>query len=189
MAYLIPISSLPLAEQQARRAAAVASGRQALVDAAVVKSIANVIDRDADYPVDFIPAATRAGLTGWVTQTPLVAGTVYNVLADNTGAAVIPQVPNNQVWVFYGVHIGTAIPANPASQLYFSIGQSAIRKAAFDLEKMSDKLEESGYFTSPVVYSPQDIVTITFRARAVAGTGVRVILDTLIFEPVQNTQI
>lgn len=193
MSYLIPIASMSLAEQERRRTQAVMSGRQALVDASVVKSIGNVVDRDPDYGPDFIPVAVRPAavgfpMSGWMTEPLLLPNGIYNIFAGNNGVAIIPQVPNNQVWVFYGIHVLTILPVNPVTQLYFAIGQSAIRKAAFDLQKMYDKLETSAYFTQPVVYGPQDIVTITVKARIASGVGCEVVLDTIIFEPIQNTQ-
>ena len=117
-----------------------------------------------------------------------VAATNYSLFADNVPAALTPQVPNNQVWVFYGVHVNTIAPPSPVTQLFFNIGTSAIRKAAFDLEKLYDQLTQNGYFTEPVVYGPQDIVTVTIRSRIATGAGAQVVLDTLVLEPIQNTQ-
>lgn len=189
MSYLIPIKNLSLAEQERRRMQAVMSGRQAMVDHRIVTGgdpAKVVVDRDADYPFDFVPAATRAGLSGWLTQPLLAAATNYSLFADNTGAALTPQVPNNNVWVFYGVHVLTL--NDPITQLFFATGVSAIRKAAFDLEKLYDQETCDGYFTQPVVYGPQEIVTVQVRSRIATGVGCRVVLDTLIFEPIQTTQ-
>lgn len=189
MAYLIPISNIPLAEQQARRRDAVVAGKQALVDAAVVRGLGASIDRDADYRIDFVPAATRAGLMGWLSQPFAAAATVYSLLADNTGAALTPQVPNNAVWVFYGVHVLTL--NDPATQLYFGVGNNNIRKANFDLEKLYDQQETNGYFTNPMVYGPQDIVIIQLLSRIALGAavGCRVVLDTIIVEPNTVSQV
>ena len=196
MSYLIPIASMSLAEQERRRRDAVIAGQQALIDAAVVKDMPgrkNIVDRDPDYGPDFIPVLVRPAavgfpMSGWMTEPLLLPNGIYNIFAGNNGVAVVPQVPNNQVWVFYGVHVLTLVPAGPVTQLYFAIGTSAIRKAAFDLQKMYDKLETSAYFTQPVVYTPQDIATITVKARIATGVGCEVVLDTIIFEPIQNTQ-
>ena len=186
MAYLIPIANMSLADQERRRQTAVMAGRQALVDAAIVRNVTNVVDRDADYPFDFVPAATRAGLAGWLSMPLAVAATLYSLFADNVPAALTPQVPNNQVWVFYGMHVLTL--NDPITQIFFSIGVSAIRKAAFDVEKLYDQLTTHGYFTQPVVYGPQDVATVTVRSRLATGVGCRVALDAIVFEPIQNTQ-
>ncbi len=189
MAYLIPIGSMSYQTQQEMRQNAVISGKQALVQAAVVTSPQGSIDRDAEYPLDFVPAATRAGLSGWLSMPFVLAATVYSLFANNVPAALTPQVPNNAVWVFYGVHVLTA--GQPATQLYFAYGNNAIRRANFDLEKLYDKQETSGYFTVPQVYGPNDIVTVQLLSRIALGAGVgcRVALDTIIIEPNQVNQV
>lgn len=189
MAYLIPIGQMPLADQQARRRDAVVAGKNALIAASVVKSLDASIDRDADYRLDFVPAATRAGLTGWLTQPFAAPATLYQVFADNAFAALIPQVPNNAVWVFYGVHVVTL--NRPATQLYFGIGQNNIRKANFDLEKLYDQLETNGYFTNPQVYGPNDFVNVQVLSRIALGAavGCSLVLDTIIVEPNTVNQV
>lgn len=187
MSYLIPIGNISLARQEGIRQAAVVAGKQALIDAAVVKSMDASIDRDPDYRIDFVPAATRAGLTGWLSQTFAAAATIYSLLADNANAALSPQVPNNAVWVFYGVHVVTL--NRPATQLFFGVGNNNIRKANFDLEKLYDQLETNGYFTNPVVFGPQDIVTIQVLSRLALGVGCNIVLDSIIVEPNTVSQV
>lgn len=180
MSYIIPTGELSYSDQAGMRMQAVENGKRALKARA---NVVNPVDRDADYPVDFVPVATRAGLAGWLTM-PLVAPAVnYSVFADNVPAALTPQVPNNNVWVFYGCEILTL--NDPVTQLFFATGTAANRKAQFDLEKLYTKLETSGYFTQPVVYDPQEIVTALVRARLATGVGCRFVLFTIIIEPLQ----
>lgn len=189
MSYLVAISQVSLADQQKQRTKAVMAGKQALIDASVVKNFDASIDRDPDYRIDFVPAATRAGLVGWLSMPFAAAATVYSLLADNVPAALTPQVPNNAVWVFYGVHMLTL--NDPATQLYFGVGNNNIRKANFDLEKLYDQQETNGYFTNPVVYGPQDIVNISLLSRIALGAavGCRCVLDSVIVEPNTVSQV
>jgi hypothetical protein len=140
--------------------------------------------RDADYTVDFTPVATRP-LTGWLSMPLAAAGARYSVFADVTPAALTPVVPNNACWVFYGVTIIDTTQA--IKEMYFGVGNGPVPKANFDLEKMYSKLETDGFFSIPVVYVPQDIVTCTVMSRIVTGIGFRVALKTLIVEPLQVT--
>ena len=189
MSYLIQGPSLSYAVQEQMRRDAVVSGRKALFDKKIVTASDPdlVVDRDADYVADFVPPATAAGLGGWLTMPLAAAGANYSVFANNVPAALVPQVANNTVVVFYGVHILT--PGDPVSLLTFATGRNGnITKAYFDLEKLYSNTETWGYFTKPVVYYPQEFITCTVRARAATGVGCRVMLDTLIFEPIQTTQ-
>jgi hypothetical protein len=186
MSYIVPTERVSLATQKSYRDAAINAGKKAMVDQKIVSS-GNVVARDPDYIVDFTPAGPVVGLSGWLSMPLAAIGTNYSVFANSTPAAVVPQVPNNQVWVFYGAHIVTL--GQPVSKLFFFIGQAANRKAQFDLEKLYTCLCTEGLFDQPIVYYPQDFVTCSVQARAVTGAGCRIVLDTIIFEPLQNTVV
>ena len=186
MSFIVATERISLAEQKAYRAGAINAGKMAMVNQKIVAA-GQVVARDPDYVIDFVPAATQAGLTGWLTMPLAVVGTNYSVFANNVPAALVPQVPNNQVWVFYGIHILTL--GQPVDKLFMFIGQAANRKAQFDLEKLYSCLTTEGLFDIPVVYYPQDYVTIQVQARVATGVACRVVLDTLIFEPLQNSVI
>jgi hypothetical protein len=185
--YLIPQANMPLADQMARRSQAVVAGINELMKRKVIFDTKGAIDRDPEYRLDFIPAATRAGLTGWLSMPLAAAATAYSLLADNVPAAQTPTVPDNAVWVFYGVHVLTL--NDPITQLYFGVGNNNIRKANFDIEKLYDQQTSSGYFTAPVVYGPQDIVVIQVLSRLATGAGCRVVLDSVVIEPNTVNQI
>ena len=189
MSYIIPVGETALAAQAHMREVAEKKGLEALVNHAVIHKAEDGAARDADYPVDFIPAATRAGLAGWLSMPFAVVAALYSVFADNVPAAQTPIVLNNQVWVFYGASIIDAINPDAGGELFFGIGTANNRKAQFDLEKLYSKLETDGYFSEPVVYAPQDIVTVQVRARLATGVGWRLQLKTLICEPLQQSVV
>lgn len=187
MSYVIPTTTLSLSEQARMRFNAESKGKQTLA-LAINRQPGTLIARAPWYPVDFVPAATRAGLGGWLSAPQAGAvGTAVSLLADNTGAALAPQVPNNAVWVFWGIHILTI--GDVVSQLRFFTGTGVIPKHQYDLEVLQSKLETDGYFTQPMVYMPQDIVTIQVVFRVATGVAVRVVLDAFIIEPEQVTQV
>ncbi|MFA5377981.1 MAG: hypothetical protein WC455_19680 [Dehalococcoidia bacterium] len=186
MSYVIPTSTLSLSEQQRMRAAAAIKGVNTLA-LAINRDPKTLLERAPYYPIDFVPAATRAGLAGWLSMPLAAVGGTYSLMADNVPAALTPQVPNNAVWVFWGVHILTL--NDPVSRLQFFTGSGAIPKQQYDLEVLQDKLEVDGYFTQPMVYMPQDIVTISVIARVATGVGARVVLDAFVIEPEQVTQV
>jgi hypothetical protein len=187
MSYIIATERIPLAVQDNRRAFAIQAGKNAMFNKKIVNDPGNAVARDPDYTVDFTPAGPIVGLSGWLSMPLAAVGTNYSVFANSTPIAVVPQVPNNQVWVFYGAHILTL--GDPISKMYFFTGQAANRKAQFDLEKLYSALTTEGLFDQPVVYYPQDFVTITVQARVATGAGCRIVLDTLIFDPLQNSVV
>ena len=187
MSYVIPTSTLSLSEQQRMRQGAAQKGVATLA-LAINRQPNTLLERQPYYPIDFVPAgAGRVGIAGWLSMPLLAIGGVYSLIADGLGVALTPQVPNNAVWVFWGVHILTI--GDPVSQLRFLTGTGAIPKQQYDLEVLYSKLETDGYFTQPMVYMPQDIVTIQVVSRIAGAVGARVVLDAFIIEPEQVTQV
>ncbi len=185
MSYVIATGETSLAAQAYLREVAENQGKDVLINKGVGKTRGEFEARDPIYQIDFVPAATRAGLAGWLTMPLAVVAVRYSVFADNVPAALTPQVPNNACWVFYGA---TIIDTNQAiSQLYFSVGNGPTPKANFDLQKLYSKLETDGYFTQPVVYEPQAIVTAQVLCRVVTGAGFQIQLKVAIVEPLQVT--
>lgn len=188
MSYIIPTGELSLASQVKMRVIAEDAGKQMLYNRKIVAPPTGPQEtaeaRDADYAVDFTPVATRV-TTGWLTMPLAVVGNRYSVFADIGPAALTPQVPNNACWVFYGVTIIDITQG--IDEMYFAVGNGPTPKANFDLEKLYSKMETDGFFSIPVVFVPQDIVTCTVKARLATGVGFRVALKTLIVEPLQVT--
>lgn len=195
MSYLIQTDEIALQAQEKLRQAAVIKGKERALAMGVATPgnpdrYSTLIERPADYIVDFITPATPAliaGLDGWLTMPLAAVATNYSIFANNTPAAVAPVVPDNQVVVFYKVSVLTVAGPDPVSMLIFNTGTAVIRKAQFDLEVLYSKLTADGYFTKPVVYDPREIITATVRARVATGLGCRVRLGTFIIEPIQVT--
>jgi hypothetical protein len=190
MSYLIPTEEISLAEQYRMRKLAIDKGVARAVELWQMAA-GNITYRDANYVTDFIPAATAAGLAGWLSMPFLAVAGVYSVFADNVPAAVTPTCPTNQVWVFYKVSILTVAGPDPVAMLQFRKGAAANLLAQFDMEALYGKMVSDGYFSQPVTYENPDIATVNAIARVVlgAGNGCRIRLGTFIVEPLQNTVI
>ena len=149
-----------------------------------------IIARDEDYVTDFVPVATQAGLAGWLSMPLAAVAGMYSIFANNVPAALTPQVPNNQAWVFYGVEVMLAdAAAENVSFIQFGVGAANNRRAQFSLESLYSGWNASGYFSQPVSYDPQEIANVQIRARVATAVGCRIRLRTYVAEPIQNTVI
>ncbi len=197
MSYLIPADRVALASQERFRSAADRMARTRLAKKLSIDPLSAldeknpaVICRDADYVTDFIPIATSAGLAGWLSIPLAAVAGWYSLFADNVLAPLTPQVPNNQAVIFYGMDVLLADAAGETvSYIRFGVGTAANRRAQFDVECLYGSISTSGYFSQPVYYDPQEIMTVQIRARVATGFGARVRLATLIAEPIQQTVI
>jgi len=202
MSYLIQTDEISLANQEKLRAMAVKAGKDRAFALRVAtpgpgapgskEYYSTLVERDADYVTDFITwGAGAVALAGWGTLALAAVGTPYSVFADSTPVAVTPTVPNNTVVVFYKVSVlvTAGVIADPVSMLWFRTGAAANLKAQFDLEVLYSKLSADGYFTSPVVYDPQEIITATVEARVATAAICRVHLGSLVIEPIQVTLV
>lgn len=192
MTYIIPTEEIALSEQSRLRAAAVAAGRLRAAD--LWKLSDNQLDdREANYVNDFIAPmapALIAGLAGWLTQPFLAAGTQYSVFATNTGVAVAPICPTNQIWVFYKAAVLTVSGPDPAGTLQFRKGIAANLICQVELESLYGKDVQDGYFSNPVTYQNPDQATVLVTCRAALGAvGCRVKLGCIVIENRQNTTI
>lgn len=197
MSYLISADRLSLAKQESYRAGADRMAKERLAKKLAIP-LASAMDpvnpavicRDADYPTDFVPAATRAGLVGWLSMPLAAVAGVYSLFADNVPAALTPIVPNNQAWTFYGVQIFlNDLAVESVTQITFGVGTAANRRAQFDLETLYGGLTGVAYFSQPVYYDPQETATVNLRARVATAVGCRLALLTFIAEPIQQTVI
>jgi hypothetical protein len=147
---------------------------------------ANLKARAFDYVNDIVlptsGAVLAAGLAGWLTMPLLVVGNPYSVFANNTPAAIVPQVPQTQVWVFYKYCIPYATTF-PVTYLIFTAGQQGqFRKDEFELESTYAKLSTDGFFSDPVVYDKAEFAGATVRARIVTGQ-IAFVLQGWVIEP------
>ena len=197
MSYLILSDRVSLAQQERLRAGAERMARIRLAtklsvpqSQALDRENPAIICRDADYVTDFVPVAAIAGLAGWLSMPLAAIAGMYAVFANNVPAALTPQVPNNQVWIFYGIDVLLAdAAAETVSFIQFGVGRANNRRAQFNLESLYGGLSASGYFSQPVVYDPMEVANVQIRARIATAVGARVRLATLIAEPIQETVI
>ena len=199
MSYIIPAENASLAAQERLRSGAERMAIKRLANKLAVPEAKAfdpvnpaIIVRDEDYVTDFVPVATQAGLAGWLSMPLIAIAGMYSIFANGAVpvAALTPQVPNNQAWVFYGIEVLLAdAAAENVTFIQFGIGVANNRRAQFSLEGLYGGLNATGYFSQPIFYDPQEIANIQLRARLITGAGARVRLMTFIAEPIQTTVI
>ena len=200
MGYIVQTDEVALAMQEKYRADAQKEGFEHALALSIAPlgladpnkrwngKYSNLKARAFDYVNDVVlptsGAALAAGLAGWLTMPLAVVGNPYSVFANNTPAAINPQVPNTQVWVFYKYCIPYAITW-PVSYLIMTSGQQGqFRKDEFDLEPAYAKLSTDGFFSEPVVYDKAEFCGATVRARIVSP-AIAFVLQGWVIEPRQ----
>jgi hypothetical protein len=182
--YILQTDEVSLANQEKYRGDAIKAGYERALALSIATPGAanpnepyngrysNLKARAFDYPNDFIVptagAAAALGLAGWLTMPLVAVGVAYSIFATVAAVAVVPQVPNNQVWVFYKYCIPYAINW-PVTYLLFASGNAGqYRKDEFDLEPAYAKLSTDGFFNEPVIYDKTEFCTATVRARVIS---------------------
>ena len=124
--------------------------------------------------VDLVAAPA---LDQWLTAALAVVGTAYSCFQ----AVAAPQLVNNKLAVFWGVHIET-IP-QPVSRLTIRRGGAVGNIIGqFDMEPLAVKDTLEGIFSEPVVIEPNEIFAIQVLCRILTGAAARVQLDNFVFE-------
>jgi len=200
MGYIVQTDELALALQAQYRENAQKEGYERAIELSIAApgpadstkrwngKYSNLKARSFDYVNDIVlptsGAALALGLAGWLTMPCLAVAAAYSVFANNTPAAINPQVPNTQVWVFYKYCIPYAITF-PVTYLIMTAGQQGqFRKDEFDLEPAYAKLSTDGFFSDPVVYDKAEFCGATVRARVI-GPAFAFVLQGWVIEPRQ----
>lgn len=78
------------------------------------------------------------------------------------------QVGINNAIAFYGLSTTGAAPLT--TRVWFKIGSAgATPRAVFQPQQLQGRLEPTGYFSKPITYGRQDLVTVAVRPRASAA--------------------
>jgi len=177
---IIPQEELTLTDKKAYCNAALEAGIERAVGKAIGKR-GELVSRHAEVDIDFGCTPTH-----WLTQTLAAAPGPYTVFAGPAGAALVPQLANNKVAVFYKVMV-LSVP-NPFAMLHFGLGPVAgaptTTKAHVDLEQIEGYLTAVGFLSEPVTYGPQDWVNIAVENKINTGAQEPLVLSCYIIEPV-----
>ena len=115
----------------------------------------------------------------WLTAA-MVAGTLLTVVNNR-------QVPQNQLFVIYGISCIEAAPAVGEVTIARGTAGAGGINLIVNLQSLYDKLEQEAYFSKAVLYDPTDIIFIQFLPVAAAAGGQRYILHGYVVEPVGTT--
>lgn len=160
---------------------------EAGISRAIAKAIGNrgeLVHRHAQVQLDF-----SCTVNFWFTQTLGVTTVPYTVFSTGAigaaGVALVPQLANNKVAVFYKVSILST--PNPFTILRFGIGPTAVApkstKGEVDLEQIEGYLTAIGFLSEPVTYDPQEWVNICVENKINTGARENLVLSCYIIEP------
>jgi len=187
---IIPQEELTLTDKKSFCNTALEAG----IKRAVAKAIGptdELITRHAEVALDF--AGAVAGVNFWFTQTLGVTTVPYTVFSTGAiaapGVALVPQLANNKVAVFYKVSV-LSVP-NPFTILTFGLGPvptaPVTTKAKVDLEQLEGYLTTVGFLSEPVTYDPQEWVSVFVENKINTGAREHLVLSCYIIEPSGGT--
>jgi len=184
---IIPQEELTLTDKKGFCNVALEAG----IKRAVAKAIGprdELITRHAEVTLDF-----GCTVNFWFTQTLGITTVPYTVFSTGAiaaaGVALVPQLANNKVAVFYKVSV-LSVP-NPFTILRFGLGPTAVApvttKAHVDLEQIEGYLTTIGFLSEPVTYDPQEWVNICVETKINTAAREHLVLGCYIIEPVGGT--
>lgn len=139
-----------------------------------------MVSRHAECELDF-----GCNVNYWQTQTLAAVPGPFTVFSGAAGIALVPQLANNKVVVFYKVAV-LSVP-NPFTILRFGLGPTAgapaSTKAHVDLEQLESYLTTVGFFSTPITYDPQDWVNICVENKINTGAQESLVLSCYVLEP------
>jgi hypothetical protein len=167
---LIPIGDLDIPTRQRMRS----DVDVALVATALEKKVSNqpsgIVVRDT-LPTTDMALTGGASATGdqWIVAAAGVAGTAQNYINAL-------QLTATQCCGFWGV--AQAVAVSNVGRLTFFLGPAQGQtKGIFQLEQLISRLESEGYFSTPLIYVAQDIITVAVKPfNAFAANTERLVL-------------
>jgi hypothetical protein len=158
--------------------------KQAALQRAQQLKLATAMDelvfREAFPGTDF-----GVGATGYTNETYLTGAAVINTWTSVYDTALVPQLGNNKIAVFYKITCED-VP-NPVSAVRFRLGATgATALGWFQIEQFVNvKLTPEVYLSEPIVYNPSQWLFIEFYPMvAVPAAGYRLGFGCFIAEPV-----
>ncbi|MBA7607059.1 hypothetical protein ES703_14211 [subsurface metagenome] len=154
----------------------------ARAEAKAIGTRAELVHRHAQTALDFgMAAATNY----WLTQTLGALPGPFTVFGGALGIALVPQLANNKVAVFYKVSILST--PNPFTILRFGLGPTAnapvTTKEHLDLEQIEGYMTAIGFLSEPVTYDPQEWVNVCVENKINTGAREQLVLSCYIIEP------
>lgn len=180
---IIPQEELTLPDRKAFCNRALEAGIKR-AEAKAIGTRGELVHRHAQTDLDF-----GNGVNFWFTQTLGVTTVPYTVFSTGAiaapGVALVPQLANNKVAVFYKASILST--PNPFTILRFGLGPTAVApvttKANLDLEQLEGYLTAIGFFSEPITYDPQEWVNVCVEIKINTGAREHLVLSCYIIEP------
>ena len=181
MSYAIPVDELSIARMERFRKEAKEAALERARDLKLATEMKELVFREAFPGTDF-----GIGATGYTNETYITgAAAVANVWTSVFDTALVPQLGNNKIAVFY--KITNEDPAPATSAVRFRLGATgATALGWFQIEQFINiKLTPEVYLSEPIIYNPSQWLFIEFYPRAVVpAAGERLGFGCFIAEPV-----
>jgi len=180
MSYGIPVDEILVAKLETYRAKAKSAALKRAMELGIVTKMEQLVFHEA-FPGTDLSQPVGAGYTN---EAYLTGAAVINTWTSVYDTAVIPQLGNRQIAVFYKIADWTAIPACTAVR--FRLGPTgATTLGWFHIEQFINvKLTPEVYLSEPIVYSPSEFLFIEFYPMAaVPAAGEQLGFGCFIAEP------
>jgi len=122
--------------------------------------------------------------TQWLTAALAAVGTEYSCFA----AVAAPTLAANRVAVFYAVTLVT-IPVNISLLRFRLTAATGNMMGEFDTQKLLGAQEMTGYFSTPMIYGPNDAISATVMCVVASLVAENVVLHGFTVEPKGTTII
>ncbi len=156
--YLLPIEDLTLDERLAIRASVQQLLENAAAQLAIRLNPNDLIIRDMLPNTDVGLAATD----DWLIAGAGVAGTPLQYFSA--------AVPQDRIYAFYGISVESA--AASISTIRLTLGATSITtRGVYQLEELYSRLQISGYFSSPVLFTRTETVRAMVTPRLAFAAG------------------
>ena len=178
MSYLVSTNELTLTDIRAYKTAAIEAGILRAIEKLGVGR-GELVTREALPATDF-PAA-------WATEYyvgPAIAAVGWGAAS---GGAATGTVPVGRVAVFYKLADADDNPAYTAVRFRLGAGGASTKASFFFQLNIDNKLESDCYFSEPIVYDPNDIVTIQAYSRVALHAAEELSFGCFIIEKVGAT--
>jgi hypothetical protein len=183
MSYAIPVDELSIAKIEGFRQQARDAALKRAMDLKLATTMKELTFHEAFPQSDLSnPAASGYAAVARYLTGAIVANTWTSVFSS----ALVPQLQNNQIAVFYKIMDWTVTPQ--VTQVRFRLGQTGTTTLAwFNIENIINvKLTPECFLNEPVVYSPNQWMFIECITRGAVAVGEILGFGCFIAEPVGN---
>lgn len=180
MSFAIPVEELSIAKIEGYRRKAKDAALERAIKLKLASTMEELVFREAFPHTDFFSAVGN----GYTNEAYITGAAVINTWTSVFDTAVVPQLGNNKIAIFYKIVDMDAAPACAAVRFRLG-GTGTTALGWFHVEQFINvKMTPEVYLSEPVVYSPGQWLFIEFYPIAAVAVGERLGFGCFIAEPV-----